>query len=206
MFRAVQRLAAAAAPSGPPAAAAAATAAAAAAAPKTEVPDVLVSFGNQADRITFVSHPGVMAVSKLLEMEHVTQFRAVLTQEDVNAITEFDPELAKKAQVAVDEGLAVNFQDLEYFDRNEFVAAFKKEQKMLQQARDEVLQAPPGSYELPKAAADYKLPQAPRSWRPETQVPPEVFEADPQLRLREELGAEVRRHLLETAPVSQIPK
>ncbi|CDJ68632.1 hypothetical protein, conserved, partial [Eimeria necatrix] len=165
MFRAVQRLAAAAAPRGPPAAAAAAAAAtaaaAAAAAPKTEVPDVLVSFGNQADRITFVSHPGVMAVSKLLEMEHISQFRAVLTQEDVNAITEFDPELAKavKAQVAVDEGLAVNFQDLEFFDRSEFVAAFKKEKKMLQQAREEVLQAPPGSYELPKAAADYKLPQ-----------------------------------------------
>lgn len=38
---------------------------------------------------------GVMAVSKLLEMGHVTQYRAVLTQSDVDAIAEHDQELAR---------------------------------------------------------------------------------------------------------------
>ena len=64
MFRAVQRLASTAAAAAPPRGSAAA-----AAAVKTNsaaaIPDVLVSFGNQADRITFVSHPGLFINSFL---------------------------------------------------------------------------------------------------------------------------------------------
>ncbi|KAL8425125.1 hypothetical protein Efla_006086 [Eimeria flavescens] len=201
MLRAARRLAAA-----------AASKANVTSASKQEVPDVLVSFGNQADRITFVSHPGVMAVSKLLEMSHVTQHRAVLTQADVDAIAEHDPELSRKAQIAVDEKLAVNFQDLQYFDRPEFVAAFKKEQQLLQEARAEVLKAPKGQYNMPKSLKDYKLPmlffdlalQAPRNWRPEMVIPPEALEADPKLRMKEELSSLVRKHLEKTQPAGQL--
>ncbi|KAL8273425.1 hypothetical protein Esti_002670 [Eimeria stiedai] len=200
MLRAARRLAAAAAPK------ANVTQANVSPSPKSEVPDVLVSFGNQADRITFVSHPGVMAVSKLLEMSHVAQHRAVLTQADVDAIAEYDPELSGKAQIAVDEKLAVNFQDLKYFDRPEYVAAFKKEQKLLQEARAEVLRAPKGQYNMPKAVKEYKLPMAPRSWRPEMVVPQEALEADPKLRMREELSTLVHKHLDTSKPAAQLPE
>ncbi|XP_022589727.2 uncharacterized protein LOC34617506 [Cyclospora cayetanensis] len=193
MLRAGRRLAAAMAPKGNPALHA-----------KAEVPDVLVSFGNQADQITFVSHPGVMAVSKLLEMGHVTQYRAVLTQSDVHAIAEHDPDLARKAQTAVDEGLAVNFQDLQYFDKPEFVAAFRKEQQLLKEVRGEVLNAPKGQYNIPKAVKDYKLPMAPRNWRPEVNVPSEALEVDPQLRMKEELSGLVRKHLATSKPTAQL--
>ncbi|KAL8444562.1 hypothetical protein Emag_005458 [Eimeria magna] len=185
MFRAARRLAAAAAPK------ANATQANVTPSAKSEVPDVLVSFGNQADRITFVSHPGVMAVSKLLEMSHVVQHRAVLTQADVDAIAEYDPELSR---------------DLQYFDRPEYVSAFKKEQQLLQEARAEVLGAPKGQYNIPKAVKDYKLPMAPRSWRPEMVVPQEALEADPKLRMREELSSLVHKHLDQSKPAAQLPE
>lgn len=58
----------------------------------------------------------------------------------------------------MDEGLSVNFQDLEYLDRPEFVAAFRKEQQLLKEVRTEVLNAPKGQYALPKAVKDYKQP------------------------------------------------
>lgn len=65
---------------------------------------------------------------------------------------------AQKAQIAVDEDMAVNFQDLQYFDRPEFVAAFRKEQQLLKEVRAEVLGAPKGQYNMPKAVKDYKQP------------------------------------------------
>ena len=65
----------------------------------------------------------------------------------------------QKAQIAVDEGLAVNFQDLEYFDRPEFVDAFKKEKEILKNIREEVLSAPKGQYSKPKSLDEYQLPR-----------------------------------------------
>lgn len=56
------------------------------------MPRLLYS-GNIAQLLCCIS--GVMAVSKLLEMGHVAQYRAVLTQPDVHAIAEHDPDLAR---------------------------------------------------------------------------------------------------------------
>lgn len=61
----------------------------------------------------------------------------------------------QKAQVAVDNGIPVNFQKLDYFDRPEFVEMFKKEDVLLKKARQEVLSAPKGQYTIPSYVADY---------------------------------------------------
>lgn len=83
---------------------------------KEPVPDVMVTFGNPPNHMTFLSHPGntsvnsshlyvygivclsiyigVMAVCKLLEMKYLVTPRACLTQENVDAIREFDSNLA----------------------------------------------------------------------------------------------------------------
>merc|ERR1712151_1438748 len=74
-----------------------------------KVPDVYVNFGLE-QQFRFISHPGVMAVSKVLEMRTVTQMRATFTQENIDRMKAFDPELAKKAQIAFDNKLPVNFQ------------------------------------------------------------------------------------------------
>lgn len=64
----------------------------------------------------------------------------------------------QKAQKAVDAGVAVNFQDLEFFDRPDYVDAFKAEKKLLEEARSQVLAAPPGKYEIPASVRDFKPP------------------------------------------------
>merc|ERR1719240_1391727 len=44
--------------------------------------------------------------------------RASFTAENVEAMKSFDPELARKAQIAMDNKLPVNFQQLEMIDEN----------------------------------------------------------------------------------------
>ncbi|EPR58342.1 hypothetical protein TGPRC2_297810 [Toxoplasma gondii TgCatPRC2] len=177
MLRSCARLATAAA-AGPARAAARSTA---------EVPDVLVTFGTQTEKITFVSHPGVMAVSKLLEMDYLTEHRAILTQENVDAIREYDEELANKAQIAVDNNIPVNFQSLDYFDRQEFVEMHKKEEALLKKAREDVLAAPRGQYTVPSYVADYSPIEIPRKYRTDLELTEEMVKVDPALRMQTEL-------------------
>merc|ERR1719215_947115 len=47
-----------------------------------KAPDVFVSFGIE-QQFRFISHPGVMAVSKLLEMRTISRMRANFTQENI---------------------------------------------------------------------------------------------------------------------------
>ncbi|KAF8821060.1 hypothetical protein IE077_002499 [Cardiosporidium cionae] len=144
------------------------------------VPDVMVTFGVRMNQITFVSHPGVMAVSKLLEMHSMTSSRAILTQENVAAIREFDEELAnlacsfherskfvffhyfwsprmeQKAQIALDHQLPINFMDLEHIDKPNMLAMLLEEKEVLEVARQEVLDAPKNVYAIPKIVESYR--------------------------------------------------
>eukprot|EP00930_Biecheleria_cincta_P040524 TRINITY_DN2775_c0_g2_i3.p1 TRINITY_DN2775_c0_g2~~TRINITY_DN2775_c0_g2_i3.p1 ORF type:complete len:201 (-),score=46.46 TRINITY_DN2775_c0_g2_i3:118-666(-) len=115
-----------------------------------KVPDVFMQFGLE-QQFRFVSHPGVMVVSKLLEMRTVCQMRATFTQENIEKIKDFDPELAKKAQIAHDNKLPVNFQQLELIE--EILPRLMEEKKQLGVARSEVAKLPVGGpYALPKSA------------------------------------------------------
>lgn len=136
----------------------------------SKVCDALVSFGVRQNKTTFISHPGVMAVSQLLEMKFITRPRANLTQENVNAIFEFDCELAKKAQIALDNNLPINFFDLEYIDRPEYLKLLLEEKQILEKAREEVLNRPKGKYEMPEILKNYKRVEPPREWRPELKL------------------------------------
>merc|ERR1719181_820522 len=97
-----------------------------------KVPDVFVQFGME-QQFRFVSHPGVMAVSKLLEQRMVTQMRANFTQDNVEKVKDFDPELARKAQIAYDHKLPINFQQLEIIE--ETLPRLLEEKKQLEAAR-----------------------------------------------------------------------
>merc|ERR1719326_1973857 len=112
-----------------------------------KVPDVFVQFGME-QQFRFVSHPGVMAVSKLLEQRMVTQMRANFTQENVEKIKDFDPELARKAQIAYDHKLPINFQQLELIE--DILPRLLEEKSQIEAARSEVAKLPPGTYTLPK--------------------------------------------------------
>merc|ERR1712151_536176 len=80
-----------------------------------KAPDVFVQFGLE-QQFRFISHPGVMAVSKLLEMKSISRMRANFTQENIEKMKAFDPELARKAQLAYDHKLPIIFQQLEIID------------------------------------------------------------------------------------------
>merc|ERR1712187_118820 len=111
-----------------------------------KVPDVFVNFG-MGQQFRFVSHPGVMAVAKLLEMRTVTQMRANFTEDNIAKVKEFDPELGREAQLAYDHKLPVNFQQLELID--DILPRLLEEKSQLETARAEVAKLPPGQYELP---------------------------------------------------------
>merc|ERR1719293_71434 len=89
-----------------------------------------------------------MAVSKLLEMKNVTLMRANFTQENIDKIQLFDPDLARKAQIAYDNKLPINFQQLELID--DILPRLLSEKSQLETARAEVAKLPPGEYEFPK--------------------------------------------------------
>merc|ERR1719316_2463725 len=81
-------------------------------------------------------------------MRCVTQMRANFTEENIAKVKEFDPELGRKAQVAYDHKLPVNFVQLELID--DILPRLLEEKTQLEAARACVAELPPGSYELPK--------------------------------------------------------
>merc|ERR1712051_526794 len=112
-----------------------------------KAPDVFVQFGLE-QQFRFINHPGVMAVSKLLEMRSIARMRANFTQENIEGMKAFDPELARKAQLAFDHKLPINFQQLEIID--EALPRLLEEKQQLEVAREEVSKLPIGGpYELP---------------------------------------------------------
>eukprot|EP00401_Gymnodinium_catenatum_P070846 CAMPEP_0117537762 /NCGR_PEP_ID=MMETSP0784-20121206/42136_1 /TAXON_ID=39447 /ORGANISM="" /LENGTH=166 /DNA_ID=CAMNT_0005334367 /DNA_START=116 /DNA_END=616 /DNA_ORIENTATION=+ len=114
----------------------------------SKAPDVFVQFGVE-QQFRFVSHPGVMVLSKLLEMRTIAKMRANFTQENIQEMKKFDPELARKAQIAYDNKLPVNFQQLEIIE--ESLPRLLAEKAQLEAARDGVAKLPIGGpYELPK--------------------------------------------------------
>ncbi|SCM20206.1 conserved Plasmodium protein, unknown function [Plasmodium chabaudi chabaudi] len=153
----------------------------------SKVCDVLVSFGVRQNKTTFISHPGVMAVSQLLEMKLITRPRATLTQENVNAMVEFDYDLAKKAQIAVDNNLPINFFDLEYIDRPEYLKLLLEEKAVLEKAREEVLKREKGNYQMPDVIKNYKRVEVPRKWRQELEIDEQILKAQPGLKENIEL-------------------
>ncbi|CDR94079.1 hypothetical protein, conserved [Babesia bigemina] len=131
----------------------------------TRVPDALVMFGTHAERLPFVSHPGVMAVAQLLEMKSLVEHRAHFTQDDVNRMYEFDSSLAEKAQVAVDHDLPISHYNLEYLDKPGFLERLIEEKQLNESIASEVLSAPEGSYEQPESMSKYRAPEIPLEWR-----------------------------------------
>merc|ERR1712083_751519 len=112
-----------------------------------KVPDVFVQFGME-QQFRFVSHPGVMAVSRLLEMNTISRMRANFTEENIEKMKAFDPELARKAQIAFDHKLPINFQQLELIE--ESLPRLLEEKTQLEAMRGEVAKLPPGKYDMPK--------------------------------------------------------
>merc|ERR1712151_761150 len=76
--------------------------------------------------------------------------RANFTQENIQEMKKFDPELARKARIAYDHKLPINFQQLEIIE--ESLPRLLEEKKQLEAARSEVANLPFGApYELPKS-------------------------------------------------------
>mmetsp|Transcript_41987 Transcript_41987/g.76280 ORF Transcript_41987/g.76280 Transcript_41987/m.76280 type:complete len:172 (+) Transcript_41987:118-633(+) len=115
---------------------------------KDTIPRCVVTFGIE-QQFRFVSHPGVMAVAKLLDMRQIVKMRATFTQDNIEDMKAFDPELARKAQIAYDNKVPINFQQLELIE--ESLPRLLDEKKQLEVARSEVAKLPPGKYELPKS-------------------------------------------------------
>eukprot|EP00746_Dinoflagellata_sp_MGD_P139657 gnl/MRDRNA2_/MRDRNA2_73084_c0_seq1.p1 gnl/MRDRNA2_/MRDRNA2_73084_c0~~gnl/MRDRNA2_/MRDRNA2_73084_c0_seq1.p1 ORF type:complete len:186 (+),score=36.66 gnl/MRDRNA2_/MRDRNA2_73084_c0_seq1:81-560(+) len=123
------------------------------------VPDVFVTFGVE-QQFRFVSHPGVMAVSKLLEMKGVVKMRATFTQENVDAMKEFDLDLARKAQIAYDNQLPVNFVQMDTIEQD--LPRLLEEKKQLGTARTEVLKLATGKHDMAaKVDAAFPAPNKP---------------------------------------------
>merc|ERR1719428_1621643 len=102
---------------------------------------------NIEQQFRFVSHPGVMVLSKLLEMQTISKMRANFTQENIEEIKKFDPELARKAQIAYENKLPINFQQLEVIE--ETLPRLLEEKKQIEAARAGVAKiAVGGPYEL----------------------------------------------------------
>eukprot|EP00439_Symbiodinium_sp_Y106_P058884 s54_g8.t1 len=114
-----------------------------------KVPEVFMQFGLE-QQFRFISHPGIMVVSKLLEMRTIAQMRATFSQENIEQMKAFDPDLARKAQIAYDNKIPVNFQQLELIE--DILPRLIEEQKQLNTARSEVAKLPVGGpYEMPKS-------------------------------------------------------
>mmetsp|Transcript_25906 Transcript_25906/g.59842 ORF Transcript_25906/g.59842 Transcript_25906/m.59842 type:complete len:171 (+) Transcript_25906:110-622(+) len=115
---------------------------------KETIPRCVVTFGIE-QQFRFVSHPGVMAVAKLLDMRQICKMRANFTQDNIEDMKAFDPELARKAQIAYDNKLPINLQQLELIE--ESLPRLLDEKNQIATARSEVAKLPPGKYELPKS-------------------------------------------------------
>merc|ERR1712232_1233567 len=86
-----------------------------------------------------------------LEMKTISRMRANFTEENIEKMKAFDPELARKAQIAYDHKLPISFQQLELIE--EQLPRLLEEKKQLETARAEVAKLPVGGpYALPKSA------------------------------------------------------
>merc|ERR1719162_1076739 len=81
-------------------------------------------------------------------MRQVTQMRANFTPDNIEKVKVFDPELGRKAQLAYDNKLPINFQQLELID--DILPRLLEEKNQLETARATVAKLPAGKYELPK--------------------------------------------------------
>eukprot|EP00920_Eleutheroschizon_duboscqi_P040861 GHVT01097649.1.p1 GENE.GHVT01097649.1~~GHVT01097649.1.p1 ORF type:complete len:175 (+),score=21.60 GHVT01097649.1:248-772(+) len=72
-----------------------------------------------------------------------------------------------KAQIALDKKLPVHMADLEHIDKPEVLNMLLSEKEVLAQCREEVLNAPKGTYSQPPSIKKYRLPEVPRALRPE---------------------------------------
>merc|ERR1719343_1336389 len=72
--------------------------------------------------------------------------RASFTQENIEKMKAFDPELARKAQIAYDHKLPVNFQQLELIE--ETLPRLLEEKKQLEAARSTIAKLPSGKYDM----------------------------------------------------------
>merc|ERR1719190_171624 len=74
--------------------------------------------------------------------------RANFTQENIEEMKKFDPELARKAQIAYGHNLPINFQQLEIIE--ESLPRLLEEKKQLETLRAEVAKLPVGGpYDMP---------------------------------------------------------
>lgn len=60
-----------------------------------KVPDVFAMYGWEGT-VVFASHPGVMAISKLLEQKSIVSYRATFDQDIIDEMKAFDEELPGK--------------------------------------------------------------------------------------------------------------
>lgn len=121
------------------------------------VPDCAVTFGHNF-QMTFMSNPAVMAVANILELQGIVQMRANFTPENIEAMMDFDEDLARKAQIAMDNGLAINFKDMEQIEEN--LPRLLLEKKQLEAARAEIFARKVGDYGPLKADISATKPQS----------------------------------------------
>merc|ERR1740121_455004 len=75
--------------------------------------------------------------------------RATFSQENIEKMKAFDPELARKAQIAHDHKLPINFQQLELIEDS--LPRLLDDKQQLEAARQSVSALPAGGpYELPR--------------------------------------------------------
>ncbi|EER09646.1 conserved hypothetical protein [Perkinsus marinus ATCC 50983] len=111
-----------------------------------QVPDVFATFGWER-RLTVIHHPGVMAISKLLDQRTVVRPRATFNQELVEEIGDYDEDLQRKAQVALDNGLAIEWRVLDFIDDE--LPRLLAEKREIEKAREQVMSKAPGDYTQP---------------------------------------------------------
>ncbi|KAF4678218.1 hypothetical protein FOL47_003280 [Perkinsus chesapeaki] len=111
-----------------------------------QVPDVFATFGWER-RLTVIHHPGVMAISKLLDQRTIVRPRATFNQELVEEIGDYDEDLQRKAQVALDHGLAIEWRVLDFIDDE--LPRLLAEKKEIEKAREQVMSKAPGDYTQP---------------------------------------------------------
>lgn len=139
-----------------------------------KVPDVFAMYGWEGT-VVFASHPGVMAISKLLEQKSIVSYRATFDQEIIEEMKAFDDELPRKAQIALDNKLAINWRALDYIEDE--LPRLMEEKKQLEAARKQVLSAKVGDYSQPKIDSSVCTPSPNNPGR--THPSPWGINADP---------------------------
>eukprot|EP00923_Selenidium_pygospionis_P045789 GHVN01079056.1.p1 GENE.GHVN01079056.1~~GHVN01079056.1.p1 ORF type:complete len:280 (+),score=25.64 GHVN01079056.1:518-1357(+) len=166
---------------------------------KNGVPEVLVQFGRGTQSIYFKSHPAVMMIARLLDSDFL-QARAIFTQKNIDDIAKFDEHLAAKCQVAYNNNLPMNMIEIENLHNPAVLEMFQKEKEACDRAREEVMAAPKGKYDPPKALADYTradpIPRVMRN-RDQLKYPDNAMNplGDPDLPERMQLEDEVKEFL-----------